>query len=337
MTRSRPSPHIVAVGRRRSLGLFVPIVERLRALGHDVVFHEDSAAFAAADTGLAGVDALIAASNFACPRALLASADRLRGIVSPTTGIEGFDLAAATEFGILVANGQTAENVDSMAEATILLMLAALYDLHGSEAVLRENRPRPAPVSARMLGGKTVGMIGYGRIARAVAARLAAWNVSIQAYVRRVPADRGAVRFVGLDELLRTSDVVCVLATLNRDSEGLLDADRLALLKPEAVLVNTARGALIDEPALVALAKARPDLRLALDVFTEEPLPPASPLRDLPNAILTPHMVGQSREYYTALPDVAVAAVQHLLAGQVPPYICNPEAIPRWWARWGGG
>jgi phosphoglycerate dehydrogenase-like enzyme len=331
-----PHSRIMAIGRPRSLRLFTPIVEKLRALGHDVVFHADAASFDAANTGLAGVDALIAASSVTVSRTLLASADRLRGIVSPTTGIEGFDLAAATELGIIIANGQTTENVESMAEATILLILAALYDLHGSEAVLRENRPRPAQVSARMLGGKTVGMIGFGRIARAVAARLAAWNVSIQAYTRRVPANQGDVRFVGLDQLLQTSDVVCVLATLNKDTQGLLNAERLALLKPEAVLVNTARGAIIEEQALCALAKQRPDLRFALDVFATEPLPPNNPLRALPNAILTPHMVGQSREAYTALPDSAVENVQALLADHLPRYVCNPDVIPRWQARWAG-
>lgn len=309
-------------------------MEQLRGSGHDVTFYETTAAFEAAGPDLAGADILVAASSFPCTRALMASAARLRAIVSPTTGIEGFDLVAASELGILVANGQTRENVESMAEATIMLILASLYDLHGSEAVLREGRRRPAEVKARMLGGKTVGMIGFGRMARAVAARLAGWNVSLQAYVRRVPADAGDVQFVGLDELLRTSDVVCVLATLNRDSEGLLNAERLALLKPEAVLINTARGAIIDEDALYTLAKARPDLRLALDVFTTEPLPTDSKLRDLPNAILTPHMAGQSREAYSALPGTAVANVRLLLAGQVPHHVCNPDAVPRWRTRW---
>lgn len=325
---------IIAVGRQRSLPLFIPIVEQLRGSGHDVAFYETSAAFDAAGADLAGADILVAASSFACTRALMASADRLRGIVSPTTGIEGFDLAAATELGILVANGQTRENVESMAEATIMLILASLYDLHGSETLLRQSRPRPGQVNARMLGGKTVGMIGFGRIARAVAARLAVWNVSLQAYTRRVPANAGNVRFVALDELLRTSDVVCVLATLNSETEGLLNADRLALLKPEAVLINTARGAIIDEEALYALAKSRPDLRLALDVFVTEPLPTDGKLRDLPNAILTPHMAGQSREAYSALPGTAVENVRRLLAGQAPPYVCNPDVVSRWQARW---
>lgn len=332
MARSR----IVAVGRRRSLYLFTPIVAALRELGYDVIFHEDSAAFHAAG-GVLDADVLLAASSFACTRVLLASAERLRGIVSPTTGIEGFDLAAASELGILVANGQTRENVEGMAEANILLILAALYDLRGGETVLRDGLPRPAQTSARMLGGKTVGMIGFGRIARAIATRLAAWNVTIQAYVRRVPADAGNVCFVGLDELLRTSDVVCVLASLNSDSERLLTAERLALLKHGAVLINTARGAIIDEAALCALAARRPDLRLALDTFVTEPLAPDSPLRALPNAILTPHLIGHTREAQAALPAAAIDNVQSLLAGRVPRYVRNPEVIPRWRARWGAG
>jgi phosphoglycerate dehydrogenase-like enzyme len=329
------SPRIVAVGRRRSLYLFEPIVETLRELGHDVRFYEDADAFRTAAGALHDADVLLAASSFACTRALMASAARLRGVVSPTTGVEGFDLAAATELGILVANGQTSENVDGMAEATILLMLAALYDLRGAEAILRENRPRPSQTNGRMLGGKIVGMIGFGRIARAIAARLAAWDVTIQAYTPRPPVGFGAVRFVGLEDVLRSSDIVCVLAALNGETEGLLDARRLALLKHGAVLINTARGGIIDEAALCALAQARLDLRLALDTFRTEPLPPESKLRGLPNAILTPHMLGHTHEAHASLPDAAVENLRRLLAGQVPRYVCNPEVIPRWQARWG--
>ncbi|HTW53266.1 MAG TPA: NAD(P)-dependent oxidoreductase [Stellaceae bacterium] len=334
MSRSRPRARVIAVGRQRSLYLFEPIVETLRGLGHEVVFHRDSAAFDAAGGALTGADILLAASSFPCTRALMAPAGRLRGIVSPTTGIEGFDLAAATELAILVANGQTDENVDSMAEATIMLILASLYDLRGAEAAMRESRSRPEQVSVRMLGGKTVGLIGFGKIARAITTRLAGWNVSIKAYTRRPPANFGHVRFVELDDLLRTSDVVCVLATLNSESEGLLDANRLASLKHGAVLINTARGAIVDEAALIELAQRRPDLRLALDTFVTEPLPLDSKLRDLPNAILTPHTVGHTSEAHASLPGACVDNVQRLLAGEVPRYVCNPDAVARWQARW---
>jgi phosphoglycerate dehydrogenase-like enzyme len=327
--------HIIAVGGVNPVSMFQDCVAQLRTLGYAVVVYEDPAAFQHAAASLMPADVVLAAPRFACSRALMAAAPRLRGLVSPITGIDGFDVAAATELGILIANGQTSENTESMAEATILLILAALYDLHGTEAVLRQHLPRPVHMNARMLRDKAVGLIGFGQIARAVAVRLAGWHVTIQAYTRRVRDDApNHVHFVALDALLRTSDVVCVLTTLNSDSRGLLNAERLRLLKRHAVVVNTARGAIIDEAALCDIARQRPDLRFALDTFTTEPLPPQSPLREMPHAILTPHMLGHTQESHAVLPDTAVENVQRILAGQVPRYVCNPDVIPRWQARW---
>jgi phosphoglycerate dehydrogenase-like enzyme len=327
---------IIGVGRLNAVNLLQNILGRLRELGHEVTFYEDSAAFHRSVSSLIDVDAVIAAPSFVFSRALMTSADRLRGIVSPITGIEGFDIAAATDLGIIVANGQTSENTESMAEATILLVLAAMYDLHGTEAVLRQNLLRPAQMQARMLRDKTVGLIGFGNIARAVVKRLVGWNLNIQAYTRRILDDApDYVNFIALDDLLRTSDVVCVLSTLNDESRNLLNADRLRLLKKHAVLVNTARGAIIDEAALCQVARQRPDLRLALDTFTTEPLPPQSPLRDLPNTILTQHMLGHTQESQAALPDTAIENVRRILAGHLPVHICNPDVVARWQARWG--
>jgi phosphoglycerate dehydrogenase-like enzyme len=222
-----------------------------------------------------------------------------------------------------------------MAEATILLLLAAIYDLHGTEAVLRQNLPRPRVMKARMLKGKTVGLVGWGQISRAVAQRLAGWKAQIQASSRsRNAGHEGDVNFVGLEELLQTSDIVCVLSTLNPDSVGLLNADRLRLLKQDAVLVNTARGAIIDEAALYQVARERPDIRLALDTFTVEPLPENSPLRELPNVILTPHQIGHTQESQDALPAAAIENIRRILSGELPLYVCNPEIATQWQARW---
>jgi phosphoglycerate dehydrogenase-like enzyme len=326
---------IIAVGKLASATLLQDITERLRRTGHRVTFFEDSKAFHCANASLVDADVTVVAPSFNCSRALLASARRLRGIVSPITGIEGIDVAAATELGIVVANGQTRENTESVAEATILLTLAALYDLHGTEAVLRNNLPRPSRMNARMLQGKTVGLIGFGQIARAITLRLAGWGVTLNAYARRPPSDAPAsVRFVDLDALMSTSDVICVLATLNDESLGLLNARRLSLLKQGAVLINTGRGPIIDEVALCQIAKERPDLRLALDTFTIEPLPSESPLRDLPNAILTPHMVGHTQESLDALPDMAVENATRILKGQLPIFVCNPAVVSKWQDRW---
>jgi phosphoglycerate dehydrogenase-like enzyme len=327
MTRSQ----IVAVGRM-STTMLDGIAAGLSKLGHALHRH----AGPASTPELTSAEIIISGLGFAVSKSIIASAHRLRGIVSPITGIDGIDVAAATEHGIIVANGQVIENTESMAEATVLLLLAAMYDLHGTEAVLRQNLPRPRAMKARMLKGKMVGLIGWGQISRAVAQRLSGWEAHIQANSRsRNAGDENDVRFVSLEQLLRTSDVVCVLSTLNPDSAGLLNADRLRLLKKDAVLVNTARGAIIDEAALYKVACERPDLRLALDTFTVEPLPEASPLRELPNVILTPHQIGHTQESSDARRTAAIENIRRILVAELPLYVCNPEIATQWQARWG--
>jgi phosphoglycerate dehydrogenase-like enzyme len=328
MTQSQ----IVAVGRLSSSTMLEGIAAGLSKLGHALHQHTDFLS----KPELTSAEIIISCPGFVISKSIIASAHRLRGIVSPITGIDGVDVAAATEHGIIVANGQVIENTESMAEATVLLLLAAIYDLHGTEAALRQNLPRPRVMKARMLKGKMVGLIGWGQISRAVAKRLAGWEVCIQASSRsRNGGDEDDVRFVNLEQLLRTSDVICVLSALNPDSAGLLNADRLRLLKKDAVLVNTARGEIIDEAALYQVACERPDLRLALDTFTIEPLPEASPLRELPNVILTPHQIGHTQESADAMPPAAIENVRRILAGELPLYVCNPEIATQWQARWG--
>jgi len=327
-------PRVVTVSRPVVRPLFDDIEARLMAAGREVVPYRTPDDFTAEPSALTEADILLAAGDVPCTRARMEGAPRLRAVISPFTGTEGFDESAATDLGILVANGQTPENSESMAEATILLMLASLYDLHGTEAVLRAAVPRPAHSRAFMLRGKTVGMIGYGNIARAMTQRLTGWGVRLLAWSRRPDPAAPDVTWVELDDLLRDSDIVCVLLSLNAGTRGLLDAARLRQLKPAAVLINTARGGIIDETALVELARERPAMRIALDTFATEPLPADSPLRELTNTILTPHMLGHTVESHAVLPGVAVDAIAKILSGEPPLYVRNPEVIPTWRRRW---
>ena len=327
------APRVVTVSRPVLWPLFDDIEARLRSDGCQVASYRTLDAFRADARALADADVLLAAGDVSCTREMMLEAPRLRAVISPFIGTEGFDEAAATELGVLVANGQTPENAESMAEATIMLMLAALYDLHGSEAVLRGAMPRPPKSRAFMLRGKTVGMLGYGAIARAMTQRLASWGARLTAWSRRRD-ETAPVEWMELDALLRDSDVVCVLLSLNAGTRGLLDDARLRLLKPNAVLVNTARGGIIDEDALVALAHERPDMRIVLDTFATEPLPAESSLRGLPNTILTPHMVGHTVESHGVLPGVACDATMSPLRGEPPLYVRNPDVIPAWRRRW---
>ncbi|HEY0747922.1 MAG TPA: NAD(P)-dependent oxidoreductase [Steroidobacteraceae bacterium] len=281
------------------------------------------------------IDVILAMHNFPMSRDFLSATPGLRAALSFITGTEGFDENAATDLGIIVANGQIPENFHSMAEATILLMLAAFYDLNGAQRNLREKQSSSGQLRAKMLMGKTVGIVGFGKIARALTVRLAAWGIRIQVYTRRpdVTLPHPLVR-VELDDLCRTSDCIVLLANLNSESRHLLDERRLKLIKPGAILVNTARGGLIDERKLVEVAKQGRFRMLALDTFEHEPLADDSPLRTLPNTILTGHDVGHTVETHEAMVATAVENIMRILRGQLPSNIRNPIVIDRWLSRW---
>jgi D-3-phosphoglycerate dehydrogenase len=222
-----------------------------------------------------------------------------------------------------------------MAEATIMLILASLHNFPEKIAAMKANQPAPVRAKARMMRGKTIGMIGFGNMARAITSRLENWGVTIQTYAPRIrkPLPDGVTR-VELDDLLKTSDIVCILSTLNNETRGMLSLEKLRLMKQDAILINTARGYVAPETAIEAIAKEGRLHKIALDVFETEPLPADSPLRDLPNMILTPHCVGHSREGAEAVPKTAIANIVSALSGEPPLYTLNVDAIPAWRTQW---
>jgi phosphoglycerate dehydrogenase-like enzyme len=315
--------------------VIAPIENGLRAQGHRVTRYREIADAAKAGDGLlAAADIVMPFPEFRCTREIMGKAPRLRAALSPVTGIDGIDVKAATEQAIVVGNTLVPESHESMAEATILLMLASLYDLRGSEHILRHNLPSRQPV-ATMAKAKTVGLIGFGQISRAIAERLVGWDLAVQTYA---PQLRGAlpahVTRVELDDLLRTSDVVIVLASLTAETRHMLDAARLALLKPGAILINTARGAIVDEGALYRVAKEGRLRAIAVDVFETEPLPADHPFRELPNAILTNHCIGHTVDTIAAMPRTAIENVTRVLRGEAPLSVKNPDVLPAWERRW---
>ena len=315
--------------------VIAPIEQGLRAQGHRVTRYREIADAAKAGDGLlASADIVMPFPAFQCTRTVMAAAPRLRAALSPVTGIDGIDLKAATDQAIVVGNTLVSESHESMAEATILLMLACLYDLRGSEHILRNNLPSRQPV-ATMAKAKTVGIIGFGQISRAIAERLAGWDLQLQTYAPRLRAPLPAhVKRVELEDLLRTSDIVIVMASLNAETRNLLSAERLDMLKPGAILINTARGEIVDEAALYRIAKEGRLRALAVDVFQTEPLPADHPFRELPNAILTGHCIGHTVDTIAAMPRTAIDNVTRVLRGEPPLSVKNPDVLPAWESRW---
>jgi phosphoglycerate dehydrogenase-like enzyme len=335
MASSSQAANVLTLWPEIALDLFAPVEQALRERGHRVRRFPDVAALRTEVDALRHADVIYAAGPFRLDRSVLTAAPRLRALVSPITGVDTFDLEAANELRILIANGQVQENYESMAEATVLLILACLYDLQRLERQLREQQVWRTAVGSRMLKGKTVGLIGFGQIARSVAERLQHWGVRLVAYMPRLRTPLPEyVQRIELDDLLRESDVICVLASLNAETFHLLNEARLELTKPGCSLVNVARGAIIDEQALYRLAARGHFRRLALDAFETEPLPADSPLRALPETILTPHAIGHTVETHSRLAAAAIENIECVLQGTQPPYAYNPQVLPDWLQRW---
>lgn len=284
-------------------------------------------------------DVMMFSSRSICSREILLAAPRLRGIVNPTIGLETVDLEACRELGIIVGHGATPENFTGMAEATVMLMLMLMYNPKATEEVLRGTRSRPKPTPtdawARMLCGRAVGLVGLGRIARGVAERLAGFGVRILAHDPFVKADAApaGIALTDLDTLLKSSDIVSLHVSITNSARGLIDERALALMKPTAYLVNTSRGEAVDEAALYRALKEKRIAGAALDNFVVEPLPQESPLRELDNVMLTPHLVGHTQEQFASFPPAAVENITRILRGELPLYCKNPEIAPAWNAR----
>ncbi len=253
--------------------------------------------------------------GLACSDGDMAAAPGLRAIVTPSLGYEGIDISAATRRKISFANGRVAENFESVAEAAMLFMLMALYRIKDAEDRLDRGVLRSGPPLARMLRGKTIGIIGYGNIARALIQRLQGWDATIVVNNRSPITPTAGVEQTDLETLLNRSDIVLPLIPLTKQTEGLLSRARLLAMKPGAILVNLSRGAIANEAALVDPAVVAHLSTIALDVFVTEPLPLDSPLRKLPDRILTNHEIVHTQENLRALFDMAVANIRAAIAG----------------------
>lgn len=283
-------------------------------------------------------DAVLVSTRERVTPRILKACPRLRIVAKATIGVERIDVDAAAELGILVVNSPAPENFLGMAEATIGLMLALAKRMIHNQRQLREGRWKSTDSLGTLLLGKTIGIVGLGRIGSNVARRLTGWGVRILAadpYVEPSLAYAVGAQLVELDMLLGESDVVTLHVVVTPETRRLMNETRLRAMKPTAYLINTSRGAVIDESALVKAIEEGWIAGAALDVFEDEPLPPENPLRrlDPDRVILTPHAVGNNPGAHKTGTRMAVTNMLRALRGELPDYIKNPRAIPRWRER----
>jgi len=247
---------------------------------------------------------------------VFAACPRMRMLSIWGTGTDNIDLAAAVRHGVTVTN-TPGVSAPSIAEHSLALMLAVARQIPRIDAQVRQGQwPRGF---VTQMYGKTLGIIGLGAIGRRFAELGAGIGMRVIAWTMH-PNPALGFELVELDQLLRTSDVVSIHLRLSDQTRGFLGPRQLGLLKPTAILVNTARGALVDEVGLLETLSSRRIAGAGLDVFDQEPLPPGHPLTKLDNVVLTPHSAGVTPEALEAGLQLSVDNVWNFLAGK-PTYV----------------
>ena len=256
----------------------------------------------------------------------LAAAPRLKVVARAGVGLDNVDVRAATQSGVMVVNAPTS-NIVSAAELAVALMLAAARHVSPAHAALRNGEWKRSKYTGIELYEKTVGIVGLGRIGVLVAQRLSAFGMSVIAYDPYVQAGRAAqmgVRLVDLDTLLAESDFMSVHLPKTPETVGLIGDEQLHRVKPSLVLVNAARGGIVDEAALYAALKEGRVAAAGLDVFATEPCTD-SPLFELENVVATPHL-GASTDEAQEKAGIAVArSVRLALSGELVPDAVNVQ------------
>jgi D-3-phosphoglycerate dehydrogenase / 2-oxoglutarate reductase len=269
-------------------------------------------------------DALLVRSATTVDAEVLSAAPKLKIVARAGVGLDNVDVDAATERGVLVVNAPTS-NIHSAAEHALALLLSAARQIPAADASLREHAWKRSSFSGTEIFGKTVGVVGLGRIGQLVAQRLAAFEAHIVAYDPYVSAARAAqlgIELLTLDELLGRADFISVHLPKTPETAGLIDKDALAKTKPGVIIVNAARGGLIDEAALADAISSGHVRAAGLDVYSKEPCTD-SPLFELPQVVVTPHLGASTEEAQDRAGTDVAASVKLALAGEFVPDAVN--------------
>ncbi len=270
------------------------------------------------------VDAILVRSATRVDAEVLAAARHLKVVARAGVGLDNVDVKQATQAGVMVVNAPTS-NIISAAELTVGLLLAAARHIVSASAALRQGEWKRSKYAGIELYEKTVGIVGLGRVGVLVAQRLSAFGMKIVAYDPYVQAGRAAqlgVRLVPLDELMAAADFISVHLPKTSDTVGLIGLNQLARCKPHAIIVNAARGGIVDEHALYVAIKEGRLAGAGLDVFASEPCTD-SPLFEFDNVVATPHLGASTSEAQEKAGIAVARSVRLSLSGELVPDAVN--------------
>jgi len=278
---------------------------------------------------LPGYDALVVRSQVQVDAPVIAAAgNRLQVVGRAGVGVDNVDLDAATAAGITVVNAPTGNTI-AAAEHTLALLYGVARRIAAADASVRRGEWARAQFTGLELRGRTLGIVGLGKIGQAIAARARAMEMTVLAadpFVTDEQAAHHGVELVTFDRLLERADVVSVHVPLTRTTRGLIGREQLARMKPGAILLNVARGGVIDEAAVAAALASGRLAGAGVDVFEAEP-PTGSPLLDAPNTLLTPHLGASTAEAQVLVAEEVADQVLDVLAGRSARYAVNAPLL----------
>jgi D-3-phosphoglycerate dehydrogenase len=291
-----------------------------------IVRYENDAQLGAA---IAGADALIMGGGFQLNEALIGKLAHCKLIINGAVGVDRIDVEAATRAGIPVANVPDVW-INEVADHAMMLLLAVARKLPYATHMAKGGRwaqVHSALAPVPRLQGKTLGLVAFGNIARLVARRAQAFGLRVVAFDPIVPADVFAEHGVeqrSLEEMLRESDFVSAHAPYNRHTHHLMSDAQFDAMKPTAIFVNTGRGRVVDEEALIRALRAGKIAAAGLDVLAQEPPDPSNPLLDMPNVLVTPHTAFYSDEAFIASRIRVGEEIANIIRGERPRNVVNP-------------
>lgn len=277
-------------------------------------------------------DGLMLASHIKIDAEFLDATPNLKIISTVSVGFDHIDVDEATKRGVYVCN-TPGVLTDCVAEVTWSLILSTYKRMSEAERFVRSRKWTRAFYATEFLGrdlrGKVLGIVGLGRIGIRVAeiAKAFGMKVAYNDIIRQKNAEKLGIKYFSLEKLMATSDVISIHTPLRKDTYHLIDGSKIALMKKDAIIVNTARGPIVDEKALTKALKENRIAGAGLDVFEIEPLPLDSELFQLENVVLSPHRGSASYETRDAMAELAARNMIAVLKGRMPPALVNPEVL----------
>ena len=280
------------------------------------------------------VDVFIGMARERITRNIISASPKLRIICKYGNGVDNIDVKAASEYGVIVSNAPV-HNM-TVAEYAFSMILSVLKKIPRNMEYLKNGNWRDNSAMGNELYKKTVGIVGFGAIGKQLAKRLQGWEVNLlvcDPLGTREMAELFGAKLVDWNTIFKTSDIISVHLPLMESTRKLIGKEEFSMMKRSSIFVNTSRGPIVDETALIEALQSKDIAGAGIDVFEKEPIPADNPMRNMENVVLSPHVAGYTSESLRRISEQCTLNCIQALQGDIPEFVINREVLPKWKER----